>query len=429
MEVGSNFRLLCFLKKLLALVDDEKLRRIVIGTTNASGNLIHDIQAIFDYDYHIKETRRLCDANVDYLKKMYHVEVDGADLNAAINQADGSFFELRNIFAKAVATAFNRKERMLFGKAENFPFSRRKIHVDDEDLKTACEALTSQKNQQYGLSKVPSVKWSDIGGLDEAKKELHDLIKLPLECPALFGTCLKRTGLLLYGPPGCGKTLLGKALASEFRLNFISIKGPELLSMYVGESEANVRKLFAQARLSAPCIVFFDEIDAIASVRGNASDSSRVTDRVVSQLLSEIDGISEKRNVFLIGSTNRIDLIDTAFLRPGRFDKTVYVDIGQDFDSRQEVLKAACRKVPLGNDVRLEEIVRMCPKYMSGADFASLVNEAVFVAVEKAITSPNLSESNSNGEDERQNQDSLHICQADFIQAFRSFKGSSCSGA
>ena len=178
--------------------------------------------------------------------------------------------------------------------------------------------------------KVPSVQWSDIGGLEEAKKSIIATIETPLKYPLLFSKDKKRrSGVLLYGPPGTGKTLLAKAIATEFKMNFLSVKGPELINMYVGESERNVREVFAKARGASPCIVFFDELDSLAPARGSGGDSGGVMDRVVSQFLAELDGVqsSGKESIFVVGATNRPDLIDSALLRPGRFDCLQYIGI------------------------------------------------------------------------------------------------------
>jgi ribosome biogenesis ATPase len=183
----------------------------------------------------------------------------------------------------------------------------------------------------------------------------------------------------LYGPPGCGKTLLAKAVANESKANFISIKGPELLNKYVGESERAIRELFRRAKSSAPCVIFFDEIDAICPKRG--SDANQVTERVVNQLLTELDGMEDRKNVFVIAATNRPDIIDNAMLRPGRLDKLLYVPI-PTADDRSSILTALCRRSPISEDVNFEEIAHhaRCEGY-TGADLGSLVKEAAMNAM------------------------------------------------
>jgi len=178
-------------------------------------------------------------------------------------------------------------------------------------------------SESIGAPKIPTVTWDDVGGLAHVKNDILDTIQLPLEHPELFADGLKkRSGILLYGPPGTGKTLIAKAVATSCSLNFFSVKGPELLNMYIGESEANVRRVFQKARDAKPCVIFFDELDSIAPKRGNHGDSGGVMDRIVSQLLAELDGMAgskEGGDVFVIGATNRPDLLDAALLRPGRY--------------------------------------------------------------------------------------------------------------
>ena len=190
------------------------------------------------------------------------------------------------------------------------------------DFAAALDQARSSYSESIGAPKIPNVTWDDVGGLAAVKSEILDTIQLPLEHPELFADGLKkRSGVLLYGPPGTGKTLLAKAVATSCALNFFSVKGPELLNMYIGESEANVRRVFQRARDAKPCVIFFDELDSVAPKRGNQGDSGGVMDRIVSQLLAELDGMSEGQggsDVFVIGATNRPDLLDSALLRPGR---------------------------------------------------------------------------------------------------------------
>ena len=201
--------------------------------------------------------------------------------------------------------------------------------------------------------------WEDIGGLSNVKNDILDTIQLPLEHPELFSSGMKkRSGILLYGPPGIkinphrsiykfligtGKTLIAKAIATSFSLNFLSVKGPELLNMYIGESESNVRKIFQKARNARPCVIFFDELDSIAPKRGEKGDSGGVMDRIVSQMLAELDGISSDE-VFVIGATNRPDLLDSALLRPGRFDKLLYLGVSESHEMQMRILEALTRK-------------------------------------------------------------------------------------
>jgi peroxin-6 len=217
------------------------------------------------------------------------------------------------------------------------------------DFDAAVDLARKNFADSIGAPKIPNVQWSDVGGLTHVKDAVVETIQLPLSRPELFAKGLKkRSGILFYGPPGTGKTLLAKAIATEFSLNFFSVKGPELLNMYIGESEANVRRVFQRARDARPCCVFFDELDSVAPKRGNQGDSGGVMDRIVSQLLAELDGMSDGDDggggVFVIGATNRPDLLDQALLRPGRFDKMLYLGISDTHEKQATILQALTRK-------------------------------------------------------------------------------------
>ncbi|KAL4648732.1 transitional endoplasmic reticulum ATPase-like, partial [Arapaima gigas] len=233
---------------------------------------------------------------------------------------------------------------------------------------------------------VPQVNWEDIGGLDDVKRELQELVQYPVEYPdkfLKFGMTPSR-GVLFYGPPGCGKTLLAKAIANECQANFVSIKGPELLTMWFGESEANVRDVFDKARQAAPCILFFDELDSIAKARGGgAGDAGGAADRVINQILTEMDGMTNKKNVFIIGATNRPDIIDPAILRPGRLDQLIYIPL-PDLPSRSAILSANLRKSPVARDVDLEYLARITDGF-SGADLTEICQRACKLAIREAI--------------------------------------------
>lgn len=232
------------------------------------------------------------------------------------------------------------------------------IKQQDSKFDKALELFTlNRKFHQENKLNIDLIKWGDVGGLSDIKEVIIDTILLPLNYPHLFTSTdsqlgITRSGILLYGPPGTGKTLLAKAISNECGLNFLSVKGPELLDMYVGQTELNVRNLFEKARLNSPCILFFDELDSLAPIRGRAGDSGGVMDRVVSQLLTEIDGLDKYNSssgekvsqIFLIGATNRPDLIDASLLRPGRFDKLIYVPIAKGLAERVNIFKALIRK-------------------------------------------------------------------------------------
>ncbi|CCI43479.1 unnamed protein product [Albugo candida] len=233
---------------------------------------------------------------------------------------------------------------------------------------------------------VPNVTWNDIGGLDEVKTELRELVQYPVEHPEKFekyGLSPSR-GVLFYGPPGCGKTLLAKAVANECQANFISVKGPELLTMWFGESEANVREVFDKARSAAPCVLFFDELDSIAQHRGSSvGDAGGAGDRVMNQLLTEMDGMGAKKNVFIIGATNRPDIIDPALMRPGRLDQLIYIPM-PDFESRLCILRAVLRKSPVSKDVDLNFLAQKTDKF-TGADLTEICQRAAKLAIRESI--------------------------------------------
>jgi transitional endoplasmic reticulum ATPase len=258
------------------------------------------------------------------------------------------------------------------------------LKVTMQDFLEAFKEVTPTSMREVYVE-VPTVKWSDVGGLEEVKQELREAVELPLKNPEAF----KRLGIeppkgvLLYGPPGCGKTLLAKAVATESEANFISVKGPEIFSKWVGESERAIREVFRKARTAAPCIVYFDEVDSIAPIRGYGAGDSMVTERVVTQLLAELDGIERLGNVVVLGATNRPDMLDPALLRPGRFDRLVYVP-PPDYRARLEILKIHTRNMPLAEDVDLEELARMTERY-AGSDLESLVREAAMMALREDI--------------------------------------------
>jgi len=258
-----------------------------------------------------------------------------------------------------------------------------KLTITMEDFMKALREVTPSGLREV-LVEVPEVKWDDIGGLEDVKQQLRETVEWPIRNPEAYSRLgiEPPKGILLYGPPGCGKTLLAKAVATESGANFIAVKGPEILSKWVGESEKAVREIFRKARTYAPAVVFFDEIDAIAPMRGDYGDS-HVAERVVSQLLTELDSIERLRNVVVIAATNRPDLVDPALLRPGRFEKLIYVK-HPDETARVEILKTHTRRMPLGRDVDLSEIAARTEGF-SGADLAALVREAALVALRENI--------------------------------------------
>ena len=235
----------------------------------------------------------------------------------------------------------------------------------------------------------PIETWGDIGGLEDAKQQLREVIEWPLKFPKLYRHLNSKppSGILLFGPPGTGKTLLAKALAHESEVNFISVKGPEFLSKWVGESEKAVRETFRKARSAAPCIVFFDEIDAIAGMRGRFA-SSQVTEQVVSQLLTEMDGLEGLKDVILLAATNRVDMLDPALLRSGRFGRHVEIPM-PDLNSRIEIFKIHLRNKPLSKNVDIEKMAKDLEGY-TGADIQAICEEATLLTIRKAVNEPSI---------------------------------------
>ena len=249
------------------------------------------------------------------------------------------------------------------------------------DFEAGLEKVQPSAKRE-GFATIPDVEWADVGALGELRAELQMAIVEPIRRPERFEALglQPSCGVLLYGPPGCGKTLVAKAIANECGASFIAVRGPELLNKYVGESEKAVRQLFARGRASAPCVVFFDEIDALTPRRGGEG-TSQATERVVNQMLTELDGLDGRTQLFFVAATNRPDILDPAMLRPGRLDKLLYVPIPHA-DAREAILRTAARRTPLDDSVDLAAVARdgRCAGF-SGADLAALLREAAVAAL------------------------------------------------
>ncbi|XP_048129327.1 peroxisome biogenesis protein 6 isoform X2 [Rhodamnia argentea] len=336
---------------LLPNSNPEDFVRDIVGQT--SGFIPRDLNAL------IADTG----ANIISGSILHKSEVDSRDMH-------NKYAEDKTVLAKDVNEAVDQVLRQ-------------------DDLAQALERSKKRNAVALGTPKVPDVKWEDVGGLEDVKKSILDTVQLPLLHKDLFSSGLrKRSGVLLYGPPGTGKTLLAKAVATECSLNFLSVKGPELINMYIGESEKNVRDIFQKARSARPCVIFFDELDSLAPARGASGDSGGVMDRVVSQMLAEIDGLNDAtQDLFVIGASNRPDLIDPALLRPGRFDKLLYVGVNTDVSNRERVLKALTRKFKLHEDVSLYSVAKKCPPNFTGADMYALCADAWFHAAKSKVLS------------------------------------------
>ena len=283
-----------------------------------------------------------------------------------------------------------------------------KIKVTEEDFRDALKEVKPSALREV-LVEIPNVTWDDVGGLEELKEELKETVEWPIKHKEAFDYVDVEApkGVLLYGPPGTGKTLIAKALAKTTESNFISIKGPELLSKWVGESEKGVREIFRKARQAAPCIIFFDEIDALAP-RRSGGDSSHVSESVVSQILTEIDGLEELHDVLIVGATNRLDIVDDALLRPGRFDRVIKVP-NPDAKSREKIFKIHTRKKPLDSNVNISEIVERTDGF-SGAEIESIANRAAIKALKRYV------------EGKSQNFKEIKITQQDLIDAIEKIR-------
>jgi transitional endoplasmic reticulum ATPase len=259
-----------------------------------------------------------------------------------------------------------------------------KIKVTKQDFDEALRDVQPSAMREV-LVQRPNVKWEDIGGLIQIKEELAEAIEWPLKHADLFAQADVNPpkGILLYGPPGNGKTMIAKGVAATSEANFISIKGPELMSKWVGESEKGVREVFRKARQAAPCVVFFDELDAIAPRRGGSEGDSHVTERVISQMLTELDGLEDLKGVVVIGATNRPDIIDEALLRPGRFDRILEVPV-PDKEARKQIFEIHTKKKPLESNVNIDKLVQMT-EGMTGADIAAIVNAAAMTAIKDHV--------------------------------------------
>ncbi|RMD42144.1 hypothetical protein DV735_g2998, partial [Chaetothyriales sp. CBS 134920] len=378
--------------------------RVLIATTSKIDDVPHGIRSLFTHEFEISapnETSReiiLRNATITTglplspAISLKHIALQTAalvagDLLDVVNRAhlarSRRLSELANSQSRSVSDV------LIAGGQST-------THLLPPDFTSAISAARSTFSDAIGAPKISTVTWADVGGLASQKDAIMETISLPLTRPELFANGIrKRSGILFYGPPGTGKTLLAKAIATEFSLNFFSVKGPELLNMYIGESEANVRRVFQRARDARPCVVFFDELDSVAPKRGNQGDSGGVMDRIVSQLLAELDGMSSSpaddgesasapsggSGVFVIGATNRPDLLDPALLRPGRFDKMLYLGVADSHDQQVTILQALTRKFTLDESVDLNRVASRLPFTYTGADLYALCSDAMLKAI------------------------------------------------
>ncbi len=371
--------------QLLALMDglEGRGKVVVIGATNRPNALDPAIRRPGRFDREIELPIPNRDGRLEILQ--IHTkgmpladDVDLVELAGITHGYVGA--DIAALSREAAMRALRRVLPNIDLEAESIPAEvLNDLEVSMEDFTGAYREMQPSTLREV-LVESPNVKWEDIGGLEEPKQELMESVEWPLRYGLLYRHMNAKPpkGILLYGPPGTGKTLLAKAVATESQANFISVKGPEFLSKWVGESEKAVRETFRKARQAAPCVVFLDEIDAIAPVRGTSHDSG-VTERVISQLLTEMDGLESLHNVIVIAATNRPDIIDTALLRPGRFDRMVYIG-PPDLEARKEILKIHTKGKPIADDVDLAKLATRMDNF-TGAEIAAVCNEGVMLAI------------------------------------------------
>ncbi|MBS3127805.1 CDC48 family AAA ATPase [Candidatus Woesearchaeota archaeon] len=341
-------------------------RELEIGVPKAEGRL--NILKI-----HTRNMPLGKDVDLNELAKITHGFV-GADLASLAKEA--AMVVLRNVLG----------ETQLYEKEEG-PLPKElleKLIISKDDFKEALKFVRPSALREVYVE-VPNIRWTDIGGMTDVKQELQEAVEWPLKYPDAFKRLGVKPpkGILLYGPPGTGKTLLAKAVANESEANFISVKGPELLSKWVGESEKGMREVFKKARQSAPTVLFFDEIDSIAPRRGISSDA-QVTERMVNQLLTEMDGLIDMHDVVIIAATNRPDILDPAVLRPGRFDRLILAPV-PDNEARENIFKVHTKNMPLANDVDIKALAEQTEGYV-GADIESVCREAAILALREDMT-------------------------------------------
>jgi transitional endoplasmic reticulum ATPase len=375
--------------QLLALMDGLQSRGkvVVIGATNRPNALDPALRRPGRFDREIE----LGVPNKDGRLQVLQIHTRGmpltedVDLKRLANATHGFVgADLEALSKEAALHALRRILPDIDFEADSVPASiLNKIIVSMNDFQESLKEIEPSALREV-LVEVPNVKWMDIGGLKEVKEELQEAVEWPLKYPEFFEHMNTNPpkGVLLYGPPGTGKTMLAKAVANESESNFISIKGPELLSKWVGESERGVREVFRKARQASPTIIFFDELDSITPIRGGHGDS-HVTERVISQILTELDGLEELKEVVVIGATNRLDMVDPALLRPGRFDKLLNVPV-PDLEARKEILNIHLKNKPLTKDVSADQLAEKTEGY-SGADLAALCNTASMLVIKEHI--------------------------------------------
>merc|ERR1712086_195531 len=368
---------------------------VVIGATNRPNSIEGALRRFGRFDRELDigvpdDNGRLEILRIHTKNMKLYTDVKLEDLSANTHGFVGA--DLAQLCTEAALTCIREKMDLIDLEEETIDAEiLDSMYVTQEHF-TSAMGNCNPSSLRDTVVEVPNVKWDDIGGLEDTKRALQETILYPIDHPEKFekfGMTPSR-GVLFYGPPGCGKTLLAKAVASECSANFVSIKGPELLTMWFGESEANVREVFDKARAAAPCVLFFDELDSIGTARGGGGggDAGGAGDRVMNQLLTEIDGVGAKKNVFFIGATNRPELLDEALLRPGRLDQLIYIPL-PDLPARQGILESTLKKSPLAPNVPIPFISQKTEGF-SGADLAEFCQRACKAAIRDAIAADEL---------------------------------------
>jgi len=376
--------------QLLSLMDGLESRGqvVVIGATNRPNALDEALRrgGRFDREIEIGIPDRNGREEILHVHTRGMPLADDVNLKEIANLTHGFVgADLATLCKEAAMHALRKVVPEIDIEKEIPPEVMEELKVTKEDFSEALKNTEPSALREVFVE-VPNVKWDDIGGLERVKDELREVVEWPLKYPDAFSQLNTKPpkGILLFGPPGTGKTMLVKAVANESEANFISIKGPELLSKWVGESERAVREVFRKAKQAAPCIIFLDELDSIAPIRGAGYDS-HVTERVVSQLLTEMDGLEELKDVIVIAATNRPDIVDPAMLRPGRLDRLIYIQL-PDKEARKDIFAVHLRGKPLGEDVDREELAKWTDRYV-GADIAAIIKEAVMAALREFLAS------------------------------------------
>jgi len=376
--------------QMLALMDGLSGRGnvIVIGATNRPGALDPALRrpGRFDREIEISVPDKKGRHEVLQIHTRGMPLASDVDLNKLASMTHGyTGADLAALTRETAMKALRRYLPQINLEEERIPPEvLEKMEVTMDDFLGAYKEVTPTAMREVYIE-VSSVHWEDAGGLEEVKQHLKEAVEWPLKNPEIFTRLGIRPpkGILMYGPPGCGKTLLARAVATESEANFISIKGPEVFSKWVGESEKAIREVFRKARMAAPAVIFLDEIDSLTPRRGMGMSDSGVSERVISQLLTEMDGITTLQDIVVIAATNRPDMVDSAVIRPGRFDRLIYVPEPDD-KSRYQIFKIYTKNMPLSSDVDLNQLAMMT-KYYSGADIESLCREAAMHALRRDV--------------------------------------------